>query len=199
MSQGYVSTALVNTFLSVFLLLVLCFPTSVYATLGVGVGTPKIQVEEPLKPGGTYTLPNFIVMNTGDEATHYTVGVMYHEDQTELRPHKEWFTFSPQSFDIDPGKAKIVEVKIQIPRQAQEGEYFAFLEATPKIETESGATKIAIAAAGKLTFRVKKAKNTFPLQGITVALGVLTILLGIKLIKNAPPKNRVKRKAPHFR
>ncbi len=60
-----------------------------FANLGVGVGTGKIVVDEQLKPGMIYQLPSFSVINTGDIASDYSVGVAYHEGQEELQPAKE--------------------------------------------------------------------------------------------------------------
>ena len=140
-------------FLIIFLA-VLVFPFSVYARLGVGVATGKIVVDDKLKPGMIYNLPTLTVLNTGDEEAEYEVGISYHEDQSELRPKKEWFEFSPQKFFLKPGEGQKIEVKLNLPIKAEPGDYFAYLEGRPLKKSESGQTSIGIAAATKLYFTV---------------------------------------------
>ncbi len=75
------------------LLTLIAFPS--FAGVGVGVNLGKIEIDEPLKPGGIYNFPSLGVLNTGDEPGDYEVEVTYHQDQTQLRPAQEWFSFDP--------------------------------------------------------------------------------------------------------
>ena len=125
------------------------------ARVGVGVGTGEITVNEPLMPGGTYKISSMSVHNTGDEASNYTVNVMYLYEQKELRPPKEWMVFEPETFYLEPNDRKIVEIRLNIPLDAEPGKYFCFLEAHPI--TEGGGFRIGVAAATKLYFSVKPA------------------------------------------
>jgi hypothetical protein len=149
-------------FLLVLLVLFL-LPASVFAALGVGVGTGKIQVDQKLYPGTIYTLPSLTVLNTGDEPSDYEVTVGYHEKQPELKPLLEWFDFSPKKFNLEPGKAQAVDIKINLPVNAQPGDYFAYLEGQPVAKSNTGGTTVGIAAAAKLYFTVSPANF---LQGI---------------------------------
>lgn len=138
-----------------------------HATIGVGVGTGKIIVEETLKPGFIYQLPSFNVVNTGDEESDYEVTITYHEAQKEIEPPVGWFLFSPQTFHLEPGKSQIVDVKLNLPVKLEPGDYFGYLEAHPVVirdeNIEGGSARINIAAASKLYFTVEPA-NIF--QGI---------------------------------
>ena len=129
-------------------------PVSVLAKIGVGVGTGKIQLNEPIKAGGIYALPPLGVFNTGDQGADYEVGVAYHADYPQLQPPMEWFSFHPPSYYLEPGQSKSYGVKLTIPLKATPGEYFAFLEAYPVIKKESGITGVGVAAAAKLYFTV---------------------------------------------
>ena len=146
------------------LAIILFFPLVVLARIGVGVGIGKIEVNEPLKPGGAYDLTPLIVLNTGDEPADYEIIVAYQSKQPELRPIQEWFSFGPSSFHLEPGKAQNVTVKLTLPIKTKPGNYFAYLQGQPakKIGTAGGAT-IGVAAATKLYFKVIPA-NIF--QGI---------------------------------
>ena len=135
---------------------VLLLPFELWARIGVGVATGKIQLNENLKPGIVYDLPPLTVLNTGDEPSFYEVTIQYYEVQDQLKPAEGWFTFSPQSFRLEPGAGQAVDITITVPVKAEPGDYFAFLEGRPK-KVESANTQVSVAAAAKLYFTVEPA------------------------------------------
>jgi hypothetical protein len=142
----------------------LIFPSVIFAKIGVGVGIGKIEIDEPLKAGGVYNLTPLAVINTGDEPSDYEISIAFHSDQPELRPEKEWFSFDPSPFHMEPGKSQTVAVQLTLPVKTQPGNYFAYLEARPvKKAVTTGGASIGVAAATKLYFTVAPA-NVF--QGI---------------------------------
>lgn len=133
----------------------LLLPTFAFARIGVGVGTGKIVVDQVLRPGLIYTLPSLTILNTGDEPSQYEVSTTYREGQVELKPEKDWFSFEPSSFYLEPGKVQTVQVKLTLPvKGARPGDYFIFLEGHPVKTSTLGGTSIGIAAAAKLYFAV---------------------------------------------
>lgn len=139
------------------------FSPSTLAKIGVGVGTGKIQVEDELKGGMIYELPPLTVLNTGDEPSDYEVAVSYHQNQPELKPPQEWFSFHPDRFHLEPEGVQIVEIKLNLPVRTEPGDYLAYLEGHPVKKSEIGQTTIGVAAAAKLYFTVVPANF---LQGI---------------------------------
>lgn len=137
-----------------FIFTFLLLPSLAFATIGVGVGTGKIQVDEKLKPGIIYNLPPLTVINTGDIPSDYEVAITYFEKQPQLKPPNNWFNFSPQKFHLDPGKVQVVDIKLNLPIAMTPGDYFGFLEAHPLQKDKAGQTTIGIAAAAKLYFTV---------------------------------------------
>lgn len=141
-----------------FLFLLLCFallaPASAFARIGVGVGIGKIVVNQQLRPGIIYDLPPLTVINTGDTTTQYQVAVTFNERQAQKFPKADWFIFSPDKFELAPGKVQRVDVKVNLPLMMEPGDYFAYLEAHPLAVDKNGATTINIAAAAKLYFTV---------------------------------------------
>lgn len=136
----------------------LILPIVVLARIGVGVGTGKIQVDQKLKAGLIYTLPPLTVLNTGDEPSEYEVGIQYHENQPEMRPPKEWFSFEPLNFHLEPGKSQVVQIKLTLPvKGVKPGDYFAFLQGFPTKKAQVGGTSVGVAAAAKLYFTVAPA------------------------------------------
>jgi len=140
------------------ILLFLIVPYLSDAKMGVGVNLGKIEIDEPLKPGGVYQFPSIGVINTGDEAAEYRLTVTYHEKQEQLRPAAEWFRFNPSFFRLEPGKSQNVEIALTLPLKATPGNYFAYLEAYPVIAAGPGTT-VGIAAATKTYFTVKPANT----------------------------------------
>jgi len=132
----------------------LFLPFLVFAKIGVGLGTGKIELKEPIKAGGIYDLPPLGIFNTGTESTNYEAGVAYHADYPQMHPPKEWFSFYPAQIFLEPGRSQSVSVKLTIPVKATPGDYFAFLEAYPIVKKESGITGVGVAAASKLYFSV---------------------------------------------
>lgn len=140
-----------------FLIVALCLPLMVFASVGVGVNLGKIEVDEPLKPGGIYNFPSIGVLNTGDTAGEYELAVTYHQDQPQLRPEQEWFSFSPSSFHLEAGASENVTIKLTVPMRVKPGDYFAYLEAHPIMKAEGGGTTIGVAAATKAYFTIAPA------------------------------------------
>lgn len=136
-------------------LLLISVPTAVYAeTIGVGVGTGRIVLDEPIKPSMTYNLPSIAVFNNGDVESDYEMTVQYNETQAENKPPAEWVAFSPSNFKLEPGKAQQVSITLKPEYSATPGDYFAYLEAHPLKKDESGSTAVSVAAATKFHFKV---------------------------------------------
>lgn len=139
--------------LSVFAVLFLFSSSSTFAKVGVGMGAGEIRLTEPMKLGGIYQLPDLRIFNTGDETTTYGMDVAYHQDRTELRPAKEWFSFNPGKFTLEAGKSQEIRVTMTIPLKAEPGDYFAFVESGPMASNKPG-TSVGVAVASKLFFTV---------------------------------------------
>lgn len=155
-------------FIILVLIAVLIFPAAVFARIGVGIGSGEIKMDKPLKPGAIYELPSLPVRNTGDEPSFYGLGTGYHVERTELRIPKEWLTFSPDKFYLEPGKSQPVAIKLTLPVKAQPGDYFCYIEAFPVAELGVGGTAMGIAVGAKLFFTVVPANFW---QAITFRVG----------------------------
>jgi len=140
-------------FIGLLLLLLILLPVAALASVGVGVNLGKISIDEPLKAGGIYNFPSIGVLNTGDEAGDYEFTVTFHEDQPEMRPAVEWFSFTPAEFHLEAGQSQSVAVQLALPVNTRPGDYFAFLEAHPVVKSGPGTT-IGVAAATKANFTV---------------------------------------------
>ncbi len=142
-------------FVGVIFLLVMLLAAAqpAWARLGVGVNVGNIEVNEPLLSGGIYDIATMSVINTGNETSDYGLGVSYRDKQKEMKPPVEWFRFSPERFELKPGRQKPVEISLIVPVNAKAGDYFALVEGHP-IADEKG-LNIGIAAAAKINFTVE--------------------------------------------
>ncbi len=148
--QKFITSIFIAVFIAVLIL-----PLMIFAKIGVGIGTGRIEINEPLRPGGIYDLPSLSIVNTGDEPSDYGVRITYHGQYPELKPAEEWFSFSPSSFRLEPGQSQTVAVKLSLPIKGVEpGDYFCFLQAHPVVKSEEGITIVSIAAASKLYFTI---------------------------------------------
>lgn len=129
-------------------------PGTAAAQVGVGVTVGRIRVDQPLSPGGSYNLPAIGVINTGGQASDYSVRITYMADQPELRPPQDWFSFRPEVFHLEPDQSHTVGIRLTVPTTARPGDYFALVEAFPIVAERPGVV-IGVAAATKLNFTVR--------------------------------------------
>mgnify|MGYP000924753338 CR=1 FL=1 len=147
-----------GTFVFFLVILLSSIVSPVLGSVGVGVGTGKISLDQALRPGISYNLPPITVYNTGDKASSYYVSIEFSTREGKLESSREWYVFTPEEFYLEPGGSQVVEVKLKIPmRGAKPGDYFAFLTAQPKDSLEEGSASVGVAAAVKLYFTVVSA------------------------------------------
>ena len=75
-------------FLFVLVISLFFISQSARAVIGVGVNLGKIEIDEPLKPGGIYNLPILGVVNTGDTEGDYELEITYQQDQPAFRAYQ---------------------------------------------------------------------------------------------------------------
>ena len=180
----------------IFSLLLLGFSAQqVHAKVGVGIGTGKIIVDEPLKAGMINSLPSISVVNTGDVTSDYKLSVQYHQDQPEKQPLESWFVFSPNNFTLEPNEVQVVDISLHLPLQVEPGEYFAYLEAAPVILAQDGNSQVGIAAAAKLYFTIDAANVFMALYYKTISFWnfyqpwtsritlIITVLIGVVIFR----------------
>lgn len=128
----------------------------VNAGSGVGISTGKIILDNPLEPVTVHSLPSVAVYNTGDEPAEYEMDVTLNESQSQYKPESTWVEFLPKRFILNGGESKLVNISINIPENAQQGDYYAYLEAhTTKSSTNTNNnSNVSSASAVKFYFKV---------------------------------------------
>ena len=132
----------------------------VAASQAVAIDVARIAVREGLAPGGEYKLPTFGVRNAGTDPTSYTIQVSYIGGETTLQPPETWFSFRPGSLTLEGGQSAAIVTTLQIPPDAEPGEYGALIG--PRIVTGSSGAQVGAAAAARITFTIEPSS---PLDG----------------------------------
>jgi hypothetical protein len=161
--------------------------TPALASKAVSIDVGRIDVTDPLAPGGAYKLPAFGVRNPGTETTTYRVVVSYIDGQASGQPSQAWFTFSPAELTLGPGESRPVTATITLPTDAEPGQYAALIG--PEIVAEGTGAQVGAGAAAHLTFTVAESSglDAFlrwlgrflgenPWVIVVVALGVLALV-----------------------
>jgi hypothetical protein len=123
------------------------------ASSGVSIDVGSIAVSEQLSPGGEYKLPTFGVRNPGTDETSYVLVVSYVDEQAPLRPPQDWFTFNPSTLTLPAGESHKVDTSIDIPAEAEPGEYAALIG--PQIVAAGEGAQVGAGAAARLTFTIQ--------------------------------------------
>src|SRR5687767_1480811 len=76
------------------------------ADRGVSIDLGRIEIEQPLAPGGSYRLPTIGVRNPGDETTRYRLSVAPVDVEDAKAPPAAWFRFSPSELELEPGRER---------------------------------------------------------------------------------------------
>jgi len=111
----------------------------------VGVGLGSIKLPDPLYPGGVYRLPSWPVINTGEVAGYFEVGVS---------PFSKYFSFRPQKLFLEAGENQPVAVWVKVPFAAPSQSYKVVLEARPVMSEAGGQVRVGPVAGTKLSFAV---------------------------------------------
>ena len=122
-------------------------------SVGAGISAAPVALGQPARPGTTYDLPVVTVANTGAQRTTYAVAVRQIAGQREVPTG--WIQVDPAAIDLDTGQQATVHLSLQVPAEADTGDYHALLEARAVTGTGTGAGgEMGVAAATDLRFSV---------------------------------------------
>lgn len=172
------------------LLAMVILPTSAYAQQGVAVDVGRIELDETLQLGGTYTLPTIGVRNPGGEVTDYRIAVS--DLETDLRPvPEEWVSFSPAALTLEPDERQRFEPGLTIPSDAAPGSYETLLAAA--VAGEGEGARVGAAAATRLVFEVAdEPVGSSDVGGVRGGGWLLALMIASLLVAMARPLRRIR-------
>ena len=157
----------------------LALPAVAAATIGTGVGATPIELSAPIVAGGSYKLPQLLLVNTG------TVQSRYHARIEELSPGSgkpvpaTWVTFARNDLRLAPRHRTYVPITLGIPSDAPAGRYVSDIVAGTKAPHAVGGTALGAASATVIRFTVQ-AKPGGGLPGwLPIAAGGLLAALAL--------------------
>ena len=122
---------------------------------GVAVDLGRIDIDQPLAPGGAYRLPELGVRNPGDERTSYRLKI-WPVRGAGLAPPEGWFRITPDARDAaSEGDPEGADADSSCRPTPTAGDYAALLGA--EIVSDASGASVGAAAATRLTFTVEPA------------------------------------------
>jgi hypothetical protein len=146
-----IGRSLVIASLAGTLLASLCAPA--FATLGVGTTTPRIVIDQDVRPGGVYRLPPIPAINTGTEREVIRLSADRASEQTELYADPRWIGISPGSVTLEPSGTALFDATLTLPLVVEPGTYQALIVAEPSVPGDAG-SRPNIQVGTKVVFRV---------------------------------------------
>ena len=145
------SRLIVRILLTSMSLLAVSPAAAAWADRGVAVDVGRIDVDEMLQPGQTYTLPAIGVRNPGSQPSTYRLAVSPVETELLAVP-EEWVRITPASLRLDADESQQVQPELAVPVDAEPGEYETLLAA--QLDGAGEGAQIGAAAATRLSFAV---------------------------------------------
>ena len=125
------------------------------ASRGVAIDVGRIEVTQELTPGASYRLPTIGVRNAGDQPARYAMTSSAVVDPERRGVPTDWFKFSPRKLKLDPGETKRVRARMDVPTNADPGDYITLVGA--QIVSEGEGAQVGAVAAARTTFTVESA------------------------------------------
>lgn len=183
------AAARVGLSLAVVFLAVLSSSAPADAQQGVAVDVGRIDLDEHLRPGGSYVLPTIGVRNPGSEVTSYRIGVSALETENAAVPGS-WVSVTPEGLTLDPDERQRVEPTLHIPADAAPGTYETLVAAS--VAGDGQGARVGAAAATRLVFEVSGRPAAPDLAGVRGGGWVLAVLLAAGLFLLARPLSRIR-------
>lgn len=134
--------------------------------LGFGprITPATIEVESLAAPGSRLDLPALVVRNAGAEPLEVSMGA-----SSEDSAAGEWASFQPASFRLAGGESRLVNARLEVPRDAPLGEHTVRLRAGTRAAggTEGLGLGISLGVASTARFEVG-----WPPEGAVIRAGV---------------------------
>jgi hypothetical protein len=185
--------------LAVFALVVLVgFPATAGATVGVGVQSAPVRLGTVAHPGTSYPLPPVYVVNTGTEAEAVTIKVERLSPGVGRSVPPSWIHAKGVPTRLRPHQAEQLSLELVVPSGALSGTYLSDIVADGSAAIAVGTTNFGVAAATKLEFTVSPS----PGRGLLAAVppwawgglgGLLAVVIAIVAFRRSGVHIRIER------
>jgi hypothetical protein len=156
------------------------FPLTALASVGVGVQAGPVQLAGVAQSGGSYALPPVYVVNTGTQPESVSVRVERLSRGSGRAVPPSWIHADDSGIRLTPHRGARIPLELVVPDGSRPGNYLSDVVVAGSAEISVGHANLGVAAATKLEFRVGKGSAQGPglaLPGWTLwVLGVLLAL-----------------------
>jgi hypothetical protein len=142
---------------AVGLLVLLGFPASASASIGVGVQADPVSLGQAAHPGATYALPSLYVVNTGTQTESMSARVERLSAGAGQAIPASWVHITSLSGQLRPGQAAQMSLELVTPSDARLGSYESDIVVSGSTAPVSAGINLGAAAATKLEFRITPA------------------------------------------
>jgi hypothetical protein len=136
------------------LLLLLSFPLTATASVGVGIQAGPVRLGSVAHAGQSYSLPPVYVVNTGTKTETVSLRVerLSHGPGRAVPP--AWIQVAGHGVQLQPHQSARIPLQLVLPDDAQRGRYLSDIVAAVTGTISVGQANLGVAAATKLVFSV---------------------------------------------
>lgn len=149
---------------------------SANASVGVGIQADPVRLAGNAHPGGTFTLPDVYVVNTGSQPESISVSVQrMNAAKSSLDIPGTWIQATSVPAQLAPGQAVRIPLRLTTPGDARPGRYASNIVVTGTVQPDPGSpVRFSAAAATGLDFSiVGSAPGGYPMWKVWLVVAVL--------------------------
>ncbi len=107
---------------------------------GLVISPGRIQADQPLTAGQTYTLPTHSVNNNGGTTLRVSAALSDYQSGQRALPPGDWFQIEPAEVVVPPNESRRVQVTVALPEDAAAGQYEVWCSCAGAPESAEGIT-----------------------------------------------------------
>ena len=135
-------------------LVLVAWPATSYASIGVGVQAGPVRLTGAVHPGGQYALPPVYVVNTGTEPELIAIRIERISPGSGRTVPPAWISVASGPVRLSHEQSARIPLELTVPRAAAPGRYFSDVVAKGSAALSAGGADLGVAAATDLEFTV---------------------------------------------
>ena len=169
------------------LLAALIIPTAAEASIGIGIQAGPVRLSGAAHPGGIYSLPRVLVVNTGTQTESVVIEVERVSPGRGLTVPPSWVREAGPTVSLAHDQSSRIPLRLVVPATAKAGSYVSDVIARGSAGLAAGSANLGVAAATKLEFTIvpgavsgSSLAPAWLIAGIGMVFGVLAALIYLR-------------------
>jgi len=182
------------------LLAAFSIPATAGASIGIGIQMGPVRLPDVAHPGGSYWLPDVLVVNTGTQDEAVAIDVQRVSPGQGLTVPPSWVRQGGGPVTLAHDQSARIPLRLVVPSSAKPGTYFSDVIAKGSTGLAAGSANLGVAAATKLEFtiapgvvsRSSLGTSAWLIAGVGMVCGVLAALIAwrwgwrIRIVRDTP-------------